>query len=52
MFDRKLEKTILEAWTDDKVIICIGDRQVGKSTLIGRVVKQKQIVMKSVDVVI
>lgn len=41
MFDRKLEKTILEAWDDDKVIICIGARQVGKSTLITKVCREK-----------
>ena len=34
MFDRILRKRIDEHWADDKVIICIGPRQVGKSTLL------------------
>jgi len=41
MFDRILEKRILEVWADDKVIICIGARQVGKSTLITKICMEK-----------
>jgi len=39
MFDRILRKRIDEHWADDKVIICIGPRQVGKSTLLNKICK-------------
>jgi predicted AAA+ superfamily ATPase len=39
MFDRILRKRIDEHWSDDKVIICIGPRQVGKSTLLNKICK-------------
>ena len=34
MIDRKLEKTLLEQWNSGKVLIVLGPRQVGKTTLI------------------
>ncbi|MBK8927923.1 MAG: ATP-binding protein [Crocinitomicaceae bacterium] len=34
MIDRVLEKRLLEKWNDDKVIIVLGPRQVGKTTLL------------------
>jgi len=49
MFDRSIEKTIKEKINTNKAIVIVGARQVGKTTLLNKILKDKEYLFLDAD---